>query len=401
MDFIDHAKIMIPELTGLPVTVWNGDSRPLEEFEKQFCFLPEIQELYTAKGLLSFFERKDGSHIYVISEPLDTRIAAVKIDGQWVILGPYITSAWQDTGAKVLLAGCGVKDENFLPFKLYRCGLPMLEQGFVIRTAVLLLKNTVGNLPPRELEMIQLAVKNEEEIAPRVSEQYDEIELVNRRYAIENQIIEAVQQGRTTEALELEREMFQLAKGLRFVTADMKDQIAGAAILRVLVRHAALRAGLMPVVIDSLSQEFAQKMHHASDEQQIRELVEQYIVSFCYAIRANQKGSYSIYVKRAVQYIETHLSQPVSADTLCQLSGISRKHFVQLFSKETGRTVKQYAAQARCARAAELLENSQLPVQEISSYVGYEDNNYFTKVFKSIMGMSPQEYRKTKTFYKI
>lgn len=399
MDFIDHAKVMIPMLSGLAVTVWNGEPQPLKEFEERFCFLPEIQTLYTENGLRSFFEKKDGKHIYTLSDALDTRMIIIKAGEKWVVLGPYVTAVWQETDAKITLAGCGLGDAFLLPFKLYRCNLPVLEQGYVIRTAVLLLTNTVGNHPPRELETIRLAERDTSKNESHIPEQYDEAELVNQRYALENQIAEAVYQGKTTEAIQRVHEMFHLAPGLRFVSDDMKDQIAGAAILRVLVRHAALRAGLMPVVIDSLSQEYAQKMHRAVDEQQLNELMEQYIAAFCYAIRANNKSSYSVYVKHAVQYIETHLSQSISVDALCRLSGISRKHFVHLFSKDTGKTVKQYIAHSRCECAAKLLKNSQLPIHEISSYVGYEDSNYFTKVFKSIMGVSPQEYRKAKTFY--
>ena len=61
--------------------------------------------------------------------------------------------------------------------------------------------------------------------------------------------------------------------------------------------------------------------------------------------------------------------------------------------------MRQYIAQARCECAADLLENSQMLVQEVSHYVGYDDTNYFARVFKEIMGISPQEYRKKKSFY--
>ena len=398
MIFIEHAQIMIPALSGLAVTVWSGGSQSLKEFEKRFCFLPEIQTLYTEKGLLSFFEKKDGSHIYTVSDALDTQIIMIKIDEQWVILGPYVTSVWHETSAKVLLASCGVGDTFLLPYKLYRCGLPVLEQGFAVRTAALLLTHTVGNTPFHELETIHLTTKDAFAAQTHIAESYDAVELIIQRYALESQIVEAVRQGKTDEAVQRVCEMQLSVSGLPFYSDDMKDQIAGAAILRTLVRHAALRAGLTPVMIDSLSQKYAQKMHCAVDKQQMQGLIEQYIAAVCFAIRANNKNNYSVYVKRAVQYIETHLSQSISIDTLCKLNGISRKHFVHLFNKETGKTIKQYIMQVRCERAAELLENSQLLVHEISCYVGYEDNNYFTKVFKSVMGVSPQEYRKRKTF---
>lgn len=399
MGFIEHSKILIPALSGLAITVWNGDPQPLKEFETCFCFVPEFQGLYTEKGFLSFFQKKDGGHIYALTDALDTKILVVKIDAQWIILGPYVISEWQETSAKVLLAGYGLGDAFCLPYKLYRSKLPLLEQGYVIRIATLLLTHTAGCIPPLELENIYLGPTAGTETRAHIAEQYDAVELINRRYFTENQLIEAIAQGKTAEALQLNREMYLLSKGLRFASDAMQDHIAGAAILRVLVRRAALQAGLTPVLIDALSQEYAQKMHCAVDKHQLRELIEEYIAAFCHMIRTNNKSNYSIYVKRAVQYIDIHLSESIPADTLCALNNISRTHFVHLFGKETGKTIKQYIAAARCERAAELLENSQLHIQEISSYVGYEDNNYFSKIFKSIMGVSPQEYRKRKTFY--
>ena len=55
--------------------------------------------------------------------------------------------------------------------------------------------------------------------------------------------------------------------------------------------------------------------------------------------------------------------------------------------------------QMRCECAAELLESGCLPIQEISQYVGYDDTNYFARVFKNQVGISSQEYRKRKSFY--
>ncbi len=56
-------------------------------------------------------------------------------------------------------------------------------------------------------------------------------------------------------------------------------------------------------------------------------------------------------------------------------------------------TVKEYLAKIRCDVAAQLLTNSEANIQEIAAYVGYPDNNYFSKVFKANLGVSPQTYR--------
>ena len=137
----------------------------------------------------------------------------------------------------------------------------------------------------------------------------------------------------------------------------------------------------------------------AGDEAQLHGFMRQYIIAFCQAVRNNQKSNYSQYVKSAVQYIELHLNKPVTVDDLCRANHITRQYFTKLFKKETGKNVKQYVMRVRCERAAELLETSSLPIQDISQYVGYEDTNYFARVFKKQMGISPQGYRKQKVFY--
>ena len=59
-------------------------------------------------------------------------------------------------------------------------------------------------------------------------------------------------------------------------------------------------------------------------------------------------------------------------------------------------TVKEYLASRRCDIAAQLLIDSQASIQEIAGYVGYPDNNYFSKVFKANTGVTPQEYRRAR-----
>lgn len=79
--------------------------------------------------------------------------------------------------------------------------------------------------------------------------------------------------------------MSALSMSLRFISEEMRDRIAGALGMRMLTRHAALRAGMTPVAIDALSQMYAQKMHRTVDRDELDKLCEEYIAAFCAAIR--------------------------------------------------------------------------------------------------------------------
>ena len=103
--------------------------------------------------------------------------------------------------------------------------------------------------------------------------------------------MDAVRQGQTAQALRVWSDINYWSKGLRFMSDRLGDQIAGASTLRTLVRHAALQAGLTPVLVDTLSQEYAQKMHAATDSGQLTELIKKYIAAFCAEVRKiNKKG---------------------------------------------------------------------------------------------------------------
>ena len=78
MEFIKNAQMLIPALSGLTVTVWNGDIQVLQQFEKNNCFSLQFQPLYTAEGLLRFFEKKDDSRIYDVSDALDTHVVFLR-----------------------------------------------------------------------------------------------------------------------------------------------------------------------------------------------------------------------------------------------------------------------------------------------------------------------------------
>ena len=120
--------------------------------------------------------------------------------------------------------------------------------------------------------------------------------------------MDIVRKGDTAQILHSLRDWLDPPPGIRFLTNSLNDKIATAFAIRVMVRHAALQAGLTPVFVDALSQEYAQKMHRAISKDQLDDLMRQYVVAFCQAVRDNRKNEYSPYVKRAVQWIESRLS---------------------------------------------------------------------------------------------
>lgn len=398
MELLESAGVLIPALTGLGVTIYNKNPEILEKFEKKFCFSAGLQSAFTASELTSFLRLRERNFIYEIIDPMETHLIVFWMEENCVLLGPFVESKWNEKKARQLLAKYGADAGIFYSYKMYYCQLPILQRNYVAKIAMLLLDR---QRKQEDIRGVRTVYTHGEQGNPHLipQEAYEEISIVNRRYHVEEQFIDAISQGKTSEALLLANELKKVSAGLRFVSENMKDQIAGAAIVRTLVRMGARRAGLASIVIDSISQEYAQQMQHTVSGEKLESLLEELVVQFCGVIRKERKNNFSPCVKKAIDYIGLNLSRQITSSELAEVAGLAKSYFVQLFGSETGMTVKQYLAKKRCQEAAGLLLDSRLSVQQIGAYVGYADNNYFSKVFKANMGVSPQDYRKKYNFY--
>jgi signal transduction histidine kinase/ligand-binding sensor domain-containing protein/DNA-binding response OmpR family regulator len=101
------------------------------------------------------------------------------------------------------------------------------------------------------------------------------------------------------------------------------------------------------------------------------------------------------FVKKAVALVEENLSSSeFLVEDLCREMGMSRVYFYKKILSLTDKTPSEFIRFIRLKRAADLLEKSQLFVNEVAFQVGFNDPKYFRKYFKDEYGVSPNEYKK-------
>ena len=99
---------------------------------------------------------------------------------------------------------------------------------------------------------------------------------------------------------------------------------------------------------------------------------------------------------KAKEYIENHLSENFDISVMCAELNISRTRLYELFRQECSMGVSSYLRRRRMHKAKKLLKETDLPIWEVSARVGFEDYNYFSRVYKKIYGKSPIKIRKGK-----
>ncbi len=93
------------------------------------------------------------------------------------------------------------------------------------------------------------------------------------------------------------------------------------------------------------------------------------------------------------KYIKENYKRDISAGDVAGILGYSDVYFSKIFKQLFDDTFINYLTKVRIDKAKVLLKDVSFNIKEVGASVGYTDSNYFTKVFKRSVGMSPSEYR--------
>lgn len=97
------------------------------------------------------------------------------------------------------------------------------------------------------------------------------------------------------------------------------------------------------------------------------------------------------------RYLERHSREPVTVAQVAEYLGLHPVYCGALFKKETGMTIHQALNQIRVNRAMALLSYGAERVTDVAEEVGFSDLYYFSRIFKSITGLRPEEIRRGRT----
>ena len=104
-------------------------------------------------------------------------------------------------------------------------------------------------------------------------------------------------------------------------------------------------------------------------------------------------------VMAAIDYIESHLHEKLDLETVAGAVHYSKYHLHRMFTDTVGLTIHDYVQRRQLTEAAKLLVFSDRPILEIALSAGYESQQSFTDIFKSMYKKTPNQYRDEEEFY--
>lgn len=213
------------------------------------------------------------------------------------------------------------------------------------------------------------------------------IRLLEEHYEMEQNFMRAVSQGQLLKA-ELYMPKFSTANSLR----DLKNYTI---ILNTLLRKAAEMGAVHPFHIDTLSSYFAKKTEIVTSEKEITSLQQEMVQKYCLLVKNHSMRGYSPLIQKVVTQIDADITADLSLKSLAALLNINPSYLSTLFKRETGSTLTEYVNRKRIEHALLLLNSTNMQIQNIAQHCGVSDVNYFTKLFKKVVGKTPKEYRES------
>ncbi len=212
------------------------------------------------------------------------------------------------------------------------------------------------------------------------------------RYNLEEPLLQAISRGDTSEALSITRHFLSMLYKPRIDDATI-DKKASLYSTNTLLRIGAGRSDVHPVFLHELSSKFVKLINTNNNIHLLNDIHENMVKEYCLLVKNKSRSGYSKTVSDALDYIDINLSQQLSLSVLADYLHISPPYLSKTFKKEMDMTITAYITQLRIHTSLKLLNTTNMQVQEIASYVGIHDYNYYTKTFKKIIGLTPRAYR--------
>ena len=97
-------------------------------------------------------------------------------------------------------------------------------------------------------------------------------------------------------------------------------------------------------------------------------------------------------VNVAIGHINSHFTENITLNDIASYVNLSPQHFSKIFKEATGFGFVEWVNNLRITKARELINNTDKTIKEICFLVGYNDPNYFSRIFKKYVGISPTDY---------
>lgn len=353
---------------------------------------PVCQNLHF-RGLLQA-ERFGGRYIYSCASGL-TFFSAPILSGSAVaggmVAGPVlimdVDDCLDDIIVKREVPACDVR-----PLRNFLSGLPMVTPSRLRYLSIQLFANAVCvSDSSHEMILHRSDTQQQRSIGEYVHQLKAGGQEVPYPIETEQALISAIAQGdKPTAAAHLN----EILGHIFFFTGD-PDTIQTRIIeLLVVLSRAAISGGASVSTIFDINHRYMLELKQLRSQEDVAQWLARVLNRFTDLVFDLVDSKHKNIIRKAVSYMNANCAQNLTLAEVADHVGYSHSHFSKVFKDEMGCGFRAYLNQIRVEKSKSLLLSGNASIAEICDMCGFEDQSYHCKVFKKLVGVTPDKYRK-------
>lgn len=144
---------------------------------------------------------------------------------------------------------------------------------------------------------------------------------------------------------------------------------------------------------DREDDEFLHRFIDANQLSELKKVLYEYLHAEMKENASKKESTHHGVISKAMTYIDLNYHNNISLNDVAESINMSYFYFSRLFKESTGKSFSDYLTEYRIDKSIELMKDEDLSIKQISYDIGYNDPNYFSKIFKKLKGITPTDYR--------
>lgn len=320
---------------------------------------------------------------------------------RYFFIGPYLLEVPAKEALAQKYSSLFLTQETAEQVQQYYAALPIIEDENLLLTIASTLGTSLwGSEDDFSTEYVNYAIPDRETPIAVVpyrrenSEQKFSLSVLEENYANEKLLMDAVSQGKLHKVNVVASTVFTNGTDSR-VSDSLRNRKNYLVILKTLLRKAAEQGGVHPFHLHKTSSYYAERIESLTSLKASLNLQEEMIRNYCLLVKYHSLSKYSYIIGKAITIINYDIQTDLSLKSLADQLNVSPAYLSGLFKKECKCTLTDYVNKMRIEQAIGLLRNTEKQVQTIAYECGFQDPNYFIRIFKKYTGMTPNQYRKS------
>lgn len=391
---------LLGNLLGVPVNYINyitkeSNFNPPQDGAEKFIYTHSKDFM---KKLLS--NNWSENKIYKISSLLHMEYTLCKVPNMdiAIVIGPYTTKPFNLSFLDIFETQYEISESTRLSLQNYFAGVTVIDFSKIDAACDLLFFNFFGEMDyDKEVIIAENDIQGlfiHDSFTPLKETNVGEN--IESMYTNENLYLQIITDG---DLDGLSKLIGNLKSNMKFKLRSnntLRDMKNYGFTLNSLSRKAAERGFVHPFYINEASTELAIRIENAASENELFTIFKEIPSVYCKIVREKSLKEYSLLIRKAINYINLNLNSNLTLSFIANNIVINPNYLSSKFNKEVHESIASFINRRRIEESLKLMKNASLSITAISEQVGFNDVNYFSKVFKKLLGVSPSEYRKNK-----